>query len=297
MRMRLAENFRAVFYAPFYATLELGYFKREGIDVDFVATSGPGGGPEALLKGDAEITWGGPMRIMKARDENGPSYMCFCEVVRRDPFYLVGRGNAANFKLADLADARIGSVSEVPTPWLCLQHDLRDLGIDPTKLSRVADKTMAENLEAVEDGRLDIAQVFEPYAELALAKGLSILHAQAHRGDTSYTTLCGTRETIIKYKDAYAAMTRAVAGMHDWLHAHSGADLAQAVQSYYSGIDRAVLTAAFDRYKKNELWARDTVISRKGFDRLAVSLQSGGFIRKLPDYEDCVVDFLASPRV
>ncbi len=295
--MRLAENFRAVFYAPFYATLALGYFKREGLDVELVESNGPGGGPQALLDGKAEITWGGPMRIMKARDENGPSYMCFCEVVRRDPFYLVGRGGAGSFKLADLKDARIGSVSEVPTPWLCLQHDLRELGIDPTKISRIADKPMAENLEAVEDGRLDVVQLFEPYAEIALSKGLSVLHAQASRGDTSYTTLCGTRETIARYKDAYAAMTRAVAGMQDWLHTHSGADLAKAVQSFYPGIDQAVLTAAFDRYKKNELWARDTVISRKGFDRLAVSLQSGGFIRRLPDYEDCVVDFLAKPRV
>ena len=131
MPFRLAENFRAVFYAPFYATLALGYFKREGLDVALVESTGPGGGPQSLLDGKAEITWGGPMRIMKARDENGPAYMCFCEVVRRDPFYLVGRGGAAAFKLAELAEARIGSVSEVPTPWLCLQHDLRDLGVDP----------------------------------------------------------------------------------------------------------------------------------------------------------------------
>ena len=154
---------------------------------------------------------------------------------------------------------------------------------------------MAENLAAVEDGGLDVAQLFEPYAEIALAKGLSILHAQASRGPTSYTTLCGTRETIAKYAGEYAAMTRAVAAMQEWLAAHSGADLAAAVQPYYGNIERAQLVAAFDRYKKNELWARDTVVSRQGFDRLAVSLQSGEFIKSLPAYDDCVVDFLAKP--
>ena len=31
MKIRLAENFRAVFYAPFYATQALGFYAREGI--------------------------------------------------------------------------------------------------------------------------------------------------------------------------------------------------------------------------------------------------------------------------
>ncbi len=293
MRIRFAENFRAVFYAPFYATLELGYFKREGLDVVLVESHGPGGGAQALLDGEADVSWGGPMRIMKARDENGPGYVCFCEVVRRDPFYLVGRGGAIPFRLSDLMGARIGSVSEVPTPWLCLQHDLRETGIDPAKLNRVADRTMGHNLDAVLKGDLDIAQVFEPYAEIALAKGLKILHAQSSRGPTSYTTLLGTRETVAKHRDVYTAMTRAVASMQTWLAGSTGQNLADAVGVYYPDVRRDQLIGAFERYKQAQLWARDTVVSRQGFDRLAVSLQSGGFIKSLPAYEDCVVDFLA----
>ena len=288
---RMAENFRAVFYAPFYATLSLGFFKKEGLDVSLVDSSGPGGGAQMLLDGKVDVSWGGPMRIMKARDENGPAYVCFCEVVRRDPFYLVGRAGGQPFKVADLAGMSLGSVSEVPTPWLCLQQDLRDVGIDPTGLRRTADRSMAENLDAVASGKLDVAQVFEPYAHLALGRGLQILYAQASRGETSYTTLLATRDTIVKHRAAYAAMTRAIDGMLGWLSAHSGAELADAVGPYYPGIARADLVAAFDRYKATELWARDTVISRKGFDRLAISLQSGGFIKRLPTYDDCCADF------
>jgi hypothetical protein len=33
MRITLSENFRAVFYAPFYATVALGFAQREGVDV------------------------------------------------------------------------------------------------------------------------------------------------------------------------------------------------------------------------------------------------------------------------
>jgi ABC-type nitrate/sulfonate/bicarbonate transport system substrate-binding protein len=72
MRIRLAENFRAVFYAPFYATQALGFYAREGVDVELIASSGPGDGVAALLDGTVDITWGGPMRVMKAREQQQP---------------------------------------------------------------------------------------------------------------------------------------------------------------------------------------------------------------------------------
>ena len=42
MPIRLMENFRAVFYSPYYATYELGFYKREGIDVTLLTSDVPG---------------------------------------------------------------------------------------------------------------------------------------------------------------------------------------------------------------------------------------------------------------
>ena len=47
----------------------------------------------------------------------------------RDPFLLMGRTPKPDFKLADLKSVKLATVSEVPTPWLCLQNDLRLAGI------------------------------------------------------------------------------------------------------------------------------------------------------------------------
>src|SRR5215831_10323691 len=102
MRIRLAENFRAVFYAPFYAAQALGFYDRESIDVEWLSSSVPGDGVSALLDGSVDLTWGGPMRVMKANEQRPGSLVSFCEVVGRDPFYLVGRSNARSFRLADL---------------------------------------------------------------------------------------------------------------------------------------------------------------------------------------------------
>src|SRR5262249_52604466 len=153
MAIKLAENFRAIFYAPFYATQVLGFFAREGVDVELIDSPAPAAAASGLLNGTIDLSWGGPMRVMKAReiDPNSP-LVCFCEVVARDPFFLVGRGDGGKFRLADLARLRFATVSEVPTPWLCLQEDLRQVGVDPDRLERIANRTMAENLAALRNG-------------------------------------------------------------------------------------------------------------------------------------------------
>jgi NitT/TauT family transport system substrate-binding protein len=295
-QIRLAENFRAVFYAPFYAAIALGYCAEEGVDVRLVESASPGAGTLGLLDGSLDVTWGGPMRVMKARDEGGPQLVCFCEVVRRDPFYLVARGGEnTTFRLADLRSVRFASVCEVPTPWLCLQHDLREAGIDPASLPRVADRSMGDNLQALARGDLDVIQVFEPYAALAERQGIGrIVHAASARGETSYTTLLALRPGVEKNREAFAAIVRAMRTMQSWLGAHGGKELATVVAAYYPSVDRTDLETALVRYHRARLWATDPLVSRTGFDRLARSLQSGGFISTLPNYEDCVVDALVS---
>src|SRR5712692_5573495 len=141
MRIKLAENFRAVFYAPFYATHALGFYTSEGVEVDLLDSPAPAAAASGLLDGSIDLSWGGPMRVMKARDTDADSpLVCFCEVVARDPFYLVGRPQNSKFQLTDLPSLRFAAVAEVPTPWMCLQHDLRLQGVDPSRLARAGDQ-------------------------------------------------------------------------------------------------------------------------------------------------------------
>ena len=53
MKINLIENFRALFYAPFYATFELGAFKAEGLDVVMTTPSEFGNSLRALAAGGA----------------------------------------------------------------------------------------------------------------------------------------------------------------------------------------------------------------------------------------------------
>jgi NitT/TauT family transport system substrate-binding protein len=290
MPIRLAENFRALFYAPYYAAKALGFYEREGVDVELLESTAPGDGVSSLLNGTIDITWAGPMRVMKARDQEADSRLvCFCEVVARDPFYLIGRSGLRDFRLTDLPSLRFAAVSEVPTPWMCLQHDLRLHGVDPTKLVRAASRSMNDNFEAMRNGELDVIQVFEPYVSMALSEGIGdVLLTASERGPTVYTTFIATRDAVARHHDAFAAMTRAIGRMQTWLADHAAEELALIVAPFFPSVAGNMLLESMRRYLRAGLWSNATAVSRPGFRRLSDSLETGGFISRRARYEDCV---------
>jgi NitT/TauT family transport system substrate-binding protein len=290
MPIRLMENFRAVFYAPYYATLAAGFYAREGVDVELATSDTPGDAVPKLMDGSIDLTWGGPMRVMRAhdRDPNSP-LVSFCEVVPRDPFFLIGKRGAVPFRLADLAGAKFASVSEVPTPWMCLQQDLRDQGLDPDKLARIADRTMPQNYDALRGGEIDVMQAFEPFVSMAEAdKTGDVLYAANTRGPTAYTAFIATRKACAKHRDAFAAMTRATANMLTWLYASPAEELAHAVTGFFPDVPGEILERSMRRYRDAGLWSSATTMIPQGFERLAKSLHSGGFLDRIPSYDECV---------
>jgi NitT/TauT family transport system substrate-binding protein len=290
MPIRLMENFRAVFYAPYYATYALGFYTREGVEVELLTSDAPGDAVPKLMDGTIDLTWGGPMRVMKAHDQDKHSLLVsFCEVVSHDPFFLIGRKGAQPFSLAKLQDMKFASVSEVPTPWMCLQHDLREKGIDPDALPRISDRAMARNYYALKAGDLDVMQAFEPFASMAEQDGAGdVLYAASTRGPTAYTAFIATREACAKYRDEFAAMTRATAKMLAWVYATPAAEFATAVATFFPDVPKEILASSLSRYRDAGLWSRETRMIPQGFERLAQSLHSGGFIARMPGYDDCV---------
>ncbi len=290
MRIKLMENFRAIFYAPFYATQALGFYAREGLDIEMMTSDTPGDAVPMLLDGSVDITWGGPMRVMKAHDQDANSpLVCFGEVVSRDPFFLFGRSDRQPFQLTDLDNLRFTTVSEVPTPWQCLQHDLRLRDVDPNQLKRIADRPMDRNYAALRGGEIDVMQAFEPFMSMAERQSAGdLLYAASTRGPTVYTAFIASKDGVARHRDAFAAMVRATAKMEQWLYANPAEELAKATASFFPDVPPEILIASLRRYRDAGLWARSPEMSHEGFERLGQSLHSGGFITRLPSYDDCV---------
>jgi NitT/TauT family transport system substrate-binding protein len=264
------------------------------VTVELLPSPGPGLAEAALAAGEVEVIWMGPIRVMKHHDENpGSPLVEFAEVVCRDPFSLVGPRANPDFRLAELAGLRFASTSEVPTPWLCLEQDLRDAGIDPARLDRIIGQGMGENIAALRDGSLDVAQLFEPFVEHAVAAGGHVWQPASARGRTSYTVFVTARDRLAADPEPFARMVRAMYRTQRWLAAASPEAIATAIGRYFPTLDAGVLSRALARYQAQGVWAEEPVLSEDGFARLRRALLGSGFLKREVPFAECVDNRLA----
>jgi NitT/TauT family transport system substrate-binding protein len=299
MAIVLSENFRALFYAPFYAAHATGAFARAGVEVELRPSPDPLAAAAALRAGEVDVMWGGPLRVMIARDTDPKSdLICFCDVVARDPFFVIGARPRPDFRFADLLSMKLATVSEVPTPWVCLQDDLRRAGVDPTKADRVTDRSMAENQAALREGKIDAVQVFQPYAERLISTGAGhVWYAAANRGLTAYTTLVTRRGLLESRADELSRMIRGMDATLKWFATAPSFDIADTVQSFFPEVSRDLFAACIDRYRALNLWGSDPVIRREGYDRLHAAMRSSGILSGDIAFEDVVDTKLASAAI
>ena len=295
MAIVLSENFRALFYAPFYAAHATGAFARAGVEVELRPSPDPLAAAAALRAGEVDVMWGGPLRVMIARDTDPKSdLVCFCDVVARDPFFVIGARPRPDFRFADLLSMKLATVSEVPTPWVCLQDDLRRAGVDPAKADRVTDRSMAENEAALREGRIDAVQVFQPYAERLISTGAGhVWYAAADRGLTAYTTLVTRRGLLGSRADELSRMIRGMDATLKWFATAPSFDIADTVQSFFPDVSRDLFAACIDRYRALKLWGPDPVIRQEGYDRLHAAMRSSGILSRDIAFADVVDTGLA----
>jgi NitT/TauT family transport system substrate-binding protein len=299
MPIVLSENFRALFYAPFYAARATGAFRDAGVEVVLKPSPNPPAAAKALRAGEVDVMWGGPLRVMMVHDqEPGADLVCFCDVVARDPFFIIGAKPRPQFKFADLSRLKFATVSEVPTPWICQADDLRRAGVDPDRLDRISDRTMEQNEADLRTGKVDAVQVFQPHAERLVASGAGhVWYAAATRGLTAYTTLVTRRSTLVARNDELLAMTRAIHRTLGWFAKRPAYEIVRAVHEYFPDVDRATFAAAIERYRALNLWATDPVIRREGYDRLHAAMRAAGALGRDIAFETCVDTKLAEQAI
>jgi NitT/TauT family transport system substrate-binding protein len=285
----LNEPFRAVFYAPFYVALERGAFARQGLDLRMVNVGDPNQAAQQLLDGTADVAWSGPMRPMQ-RLSLDPGYplRTFGAVVMRDPFLLLSRVERPGFRVADLGSLRLGVTSEVPTPWWCLQDDIRRAGLDPTQLDLVLGRTMAENSEALLAGDIDVAMVFEPFAAALEERGMSVCYAAATRGPTSYSAFYATRERIAERRAEFQAMIRGMAETQAWIQHADPGEIATTIAARFPEVPQDRLRRALSRYQSLGIWAATPRFPQDALDRLAAAMISSGAMTHHPGFTSCV---------
>lgn len=291
-QLKVQEPFRALFYAPYYAALARGDYTAEGVAVTLLPGTVPSLAKDSVLDRTADLAWGGPMRLLLAHDaDHACPLRLFGAVVMGDPFFLVGRQPNPGFKLRDLAQMTLGTVSEVPTPWWTLQDDIRQAGLDPLSIKRVTDRPMGENAAAIAAGTLDVAQLFEPLVSQMEAAGTGhVWYAQASRGPTSYTAFYARNDVIAAKRAAMEAMVRGLARTLTWFAGASPEEIVACIADFFTGGDTALMARAIQRYKSVNLWTKTPHFPPEALAQLERGMLSAGAIKRTPGFAGLVAE-------
>ena len=149
---------------------------------------------------------------------------------------------------------------------------------------------MAENVDRLVAGEVDVIQVFEPHADRAVQEGVGhIWHRFAQRGDVAFTSFYTTRRFATERRDTCRALVRGVAAAQKALHEEASAGIVEQIASYFPQLETMALTRIIDGYRRSNLWARTPALPVDAFVRLKAALLSGGLISYDAPY-DRVVD-------
>ena len=289
MHVRIYENLRTVSYAPFYVASACGLYAKHGLNAQTIMSPDPKETAVGLLEGRMDVSFGGPMRVMMHHNQNtNCPLVCFCQVVGPDPFVLIGNQPKEHFRFTDLVGPTVAVMEQVPTPWLTLQDDLRRAGVVPEQVNRADARSMAENVQALRDGVVDVIHVMEPFASLALANPNAYLwHECSTRGNLGFTTFYTTRGFFNDNEAVCAALVAGVMDAIEQIYTSPASDTAALLAPLFPGFSDAVLSAAVARYQRAGLWTRQPQLHASEFVKLKAALLSGGFIQR--DIPFCAV--------
>jgi NitT/TauT family transport system substrate-binding protein len=289
-RIRVAETFRSIFYAPLAVAVHGGHLAAEGLDVEVVTAEFGAGTVGMMQRGEADVALSGLMRSFDQADRGEPPLVHFAGVNDRNGFFLLSREPRPRFAWSDLVGSTVISFGGAPTPWLCMQTVLRRHGVDPARITFLRGLSNADAVAAFRARKGEFIEHGPPIVDQLLADGTG--HLVAAMGDATgpvpFSSFMATREALARDRERIVRFVRGFARAQRWIGSSAAAEIAAVIAPAFPDIDARIRVAAVERYLRQSTWARDPVLTRSGFDALQTILLDGGFIRRAHRFEDLV---------
>ncbi len=289
--LRLMETFHSLFYTPIYVAISVGFFQKEGLDVEF-STCPPGyHGLTALEGGLADIVQTGPMRSIIAADSGAEVVpVNIIEINSRDGFFLVGRTPQEQFQWASLKGATLIPVGFSPMPKASLKYALKEKGVELAEVRLIDGLSLQEAMDAFRGGEGDFIHVPQPSMEQLVHEGAGDLAAAIGpvTGHIAYSSFAVNQVFIDSKTEVLHRFTQGFYNAQRWLAEKEAREVAEAVSSFFPNVGKTIIERAVARYKKQDTWAKDPLLRESGFNTLQKILMEAGLTKSRQSYERIV---------
>lgn len=290
--IRLIEVTHSLFYTPQYVAITQGFFEEEGFKIDLINGKGADKCMTALLSNEADIGFMGAEASVYVYNQGRDDYVInFAQLTQRDGSFLVGREKDDNFTFDKLRGktvigGRKGGMPEMTLEYVIKNHGLV-IGKDVEVRTDIQFDVMAG---AFVGGEGDYVTLFEPVAATLEkeGKGYVVASIGVEGGYIPYTCFSATKSYIEKNPEIIQKFTNALYKAMVWVQEHSSEEIAKAVLPQFPDTDLDVLKSLVERYRDQDSWKPDLIITEDGFNHLMDIMELAGELDKRADYDKIV---------
>ncbi len=290
--LKVNEVTHSIFYAPFYAAIELGFFKEKNIEIELTNGGGSDKSMTALITGQADIGFMGPETAVYVYNEGQEDYpVVIAQVTQRDGSFLVGKAPDTEFTWDKLKGKSIIGGRTGGMPEMTLEYALRKNGLEPNvDLTVRTDVSFDLMGGAFMSGEDQYVALFEPSAstmEMA-GEGFIVASIGAETDFVAYTAMMVTQSFRDKNKKLIQDFVDALYKGQQWVEAHTPEEIAKAIAPAFPDSDTKLITNVVENYKNIDAWKTDPLCNESDFNQLIKVITDAGIEVKKADYNKIV---------
>lgn len=290
-KVKVAEVTHSIFYAPQYLADSLGYFKDEGLEVEFILTPGADKVTAAVLSKDVDIGFCGSEATIYVYKNGEKDYLInFAGLTKKDGSFLISRKKIKNFSLKDLIGKHVIAGRKAGMPAMTLEYAINKSGIKTEELNFDTSYDFSATSGAFIGGDGDFVSLFEPTASSIVNQGYGYIVASVGElgGNVPYTTYNARKSYIENNKDTIHSFTKAINKSLKYIKNHSALEIAQNISVYFPDTSINELEKMVQNYIDIDPWFDSTYISEKDFNHIQEIIKNSGELDSFVSYEKLV---------
>lgn len=291
-KVKLIEVTHSLFYTPQYVAITQGFFEEEGLEVELINGKGADKCMAALLSGEADIAFMGPEASVYVYNQGRDDYAInFAQLTQRDGSFLVGREPDPDFTFDKLRGKEVLGGRKGGMPEMTLEYVIKKHGLTPGVDVNVRTDVQFDVLAgAFVGGEGDYVSLFEPVAATLEKEGKGYVVASIGQegGYIPYTCYSTTKGIMEKNPELVQKFTNAIYKGMIWTQNHSSEEIAKSVKPQFPDTDDDVLIALINRYRDQDSWKPDLIITEEGLNHMMDIMELAGELDKRADYQKIV---------
>ena len=290
-KVKVAEVAHSIFYAPQYIADKKGFFKEEGLEVEFILTPGADKVTSAVLSKDVDIGFcGSEASIYVYKNKKKDYIVNFASLTNKDGSFIVSREKIDNFTLNDLKGKYIIGGRKGGMPEMTLEYTLKQNGITLDEVTIDTSVEFANMASAFMSGTGDFVTLFEPSATKLEneGKGYVVASLGEYGGNVPYTSYNALKSYIKENKDTIKKFTKAINKGLDYVSKTDNKKIAKELMDYFPDMKEDELEKMVERYKSINAWKKTTYFSKKEFNHMQDILIEAKELDKKVPFNDLV---------